>query len=169
MTVRIAEETWDRLVLVKTPAATLASAGCILVCGLLATGLMAVFEFQRGERLGVAFAGVGAMVVVVGSILIIGSAATITVTLDRATGWVRVERRGRFGRSELIEVLSAVEDAVLEESDVDGSPVFRLALRLRGGRMFPLAWYFDRDAATKRNAAAAIRDFLGRVNTPGDG
>ena len=146
------------------------SAGCILVGGLLATGLLAVFEIWRGERAGVAFAGVGAMVAVVGSILIAGSAATITVTLDRATGWVRVERRGQFGRSELIEALSAVEDAVLEESDSDGTPVFRLALRLRGGRMFPLTWGFDSyRVEEKRNAIEAIRDFLGRVNTPVDG
>ena len=98
------------------------------------------------------------------SILIAGSAVTITVVLDRATGWVRVERRGWFGRSELTEALSAVEDAVVEESEVDSDRVFRLALRLRDARMFPLTWYFDHDAETKRNAVAAIREFLGRIN-----
>ena len=170
MTVRVTESTPDRLVLVRSPSATLAAASCILVGGLLATGLMAVFEIWRGERAGVAFAGVGAMVVVVGSILIVGSAATITVTLDRATDSVRVERRGQFGRSVLVEALSVVEDAVLEESDVDGTPVFRPALRLLGGRMFPLTWGYDSyRVEEKRNAIEAIRGFLSRVNTNDNG
>lgn len=160
----VVEETPDRLVLVQPPTAMLRVAAVLFVAGLLTATVLLVFSLSHSEqntRLTVLFAGVVGVISVFGSILIALSAVTVTVTLDRTTGSVRVERRGRFGTSVLVEALSSVEDAVLEESDIDGTPVFRPALRLLGGRTFPLMWFYDSHRHDlKQKAVVALRRFL---------
>jgi len=164
--VRVVEESTDRLVLRQPPTVTYWVAGSLLAIGL---GLLAMVALVGGladrDPFGLVGVSLGVLLTLA-ALAVFLCAVKITVTLDRTTDSVRVERQGWFGRSEQAEALSVVEDAVVETTtDSDGDTLYRAALRLAGGRTLPLTWGYDNFEASKRATVDAIRRFLGRPAT----
>jgi hypothetical protein len=159
---RVVEQTPDRLVLRQPPTVTYWVAAALFVVGVIALAVAAAAGLAVGEPVGLVVVVSGGLLVLVGALAAL-FAATITVTLDRATDSVRIERQGWFGRSEQAEALSVVEDAVVESTtDSEGGTLYRAALRLAGGRTLPLTWGYDNFEESKRATVETIRHFLGR-------
>ena len=62
--------------------------------------------------------------------------------------------------------LASIDDIVLESTDCDGSPVYRMALRLVNGATIPLTDGYDDLDRWKRKSVEAVRAFLGRDARP---
>jgi len=159
---RVVEETPTKLVLRQRPTVTYWIAGSLFAAGLGFLGLVAVVGgLAQRDPLAVVCVVNGVLLVLIGPPVVL-FAVTITITLDRATDSVRIERQRWFGRSEQAEALSVVEDAVLETTtDSDRVTLYRAALRLAGGRTLPLTWGYDNLERSKRAVVEAIRRFLG--------
>src|SRR5436309_2949213 len=111
---RVVEETPTKLVLRQRPTVTYWIAGSLFAAGLGFLGLVAVVGgLAQRDPLAVVCVVNGVLLVLIGPPVVL-FAVTITITLDRATDSVRIERQRWFGRSEQAEALSVVEDAVLE-------------------------------------------------------
>src|SRR5436309_437504 len=127
---RVTEETADRLVielpptLVRWIAALLGGAGALAV----GTGIYALIS-EEGLARNPNIAVVGTFLLAVAGVLL-WTAVTVVVTLDRPGNVARVVRRGPFAGSVCKEPLTAVTVAELESYiDSDGDRVSRVVLR----------------------------------------
>jgi hypothetical protein len=165
---RVVEQTPDRLVLCGRPvvifwvAASLLLVGVLFVFAVRIVGLFGPLGEPGWVDWGMPALGGAA---ILASVVVFLCAIWVTLTLDRPTNSLRLERAGWFGRSEQAEALSAVEDAVVETTtDSEGSTLYRAALRLTDGRTLLLTHGYDNFEQSKRAAVEAIRRFLGRAN-----
>ena len=140
--------------------------GALFVAGsLLATNAA---EQPAGVR---ALAGLMGLAALATGLGVVRAAPRVVAEFDTVRGEVRVRRGRGAAESFPLEEVEAVE---LDESrDGDGDPVSRPALRLRGGRLVPLAgaWrpHGPRAAAGELAALLGVPGPVAAPTTPGTG
>jgi hypothetical protein len=157
---RVTEETADRLVIEMPPrvgywfSACGTAAGVVMIAATLLAG-----EFE--DDVDRVLSGAAGVVAVLISGVVAAAQATLTVTLDRPTNTARVERRGWWSESAEELPLTEVAAAELETTlDSDGGTLYRVALRLAGGRTLPFGLCYDMRVRPKQTVVEAINRFL---------
>jgi hypothetical protein len=162
---RTIEQGADRLILRQPSIMIYVGAACMVLVGLGMIGLGAagIVGAKPGTELllnSIVLAVLGAFIVVAAPLVrLLG--VTITVIFDRAARAVRIERQRWFDRDERSVPFASIDDIVLESTDCDGSPVYRMALRLVSGATIPLTDGYDDLDRWKRKSVEAVREFLG--------